>query len=92
MTRATEAATAGAIALVIYIAAWIGVIPLPQTFYEQILPVLPWWSLVSFGAYSLGSIGYHLMTFEDCPGAYQELMGQIQEAKIELSAKGVPIS
>lgn len=35
---------------------------------------LPWTLLVAFGAYSLGSLGWGLYTFRDCPEAYQELM------------------
>lgn len=35
---------------------------------------IPWWLLVSFGAYSLGSLGWGLFTFRDCPEAYQELL------------------
>lgn len=30
---------------------------------------------MSFGSYSLGYLGYHVMTFSDCPDAYTELMG-----------------
>jgi len=29
---------------------------------------------VSFGAYSLGNIGYHVYRFKDCEDAYHELM------------------
>ena len=35
---------------------------------------LPWWVLVSFGSYSLASLGWGLWTFRDCPDAYTELM------------------
>jgi len=35
---------------------------------------LPLWALVTFGAYSLGSIGYSLFTFRDCPDAHAELL------------------
>lgn len=34
---------------------------------------LPLWVLVSFGAYSLASIGYELFIFRECPDAYREL-------------------
>ncbi|RUS21070.1 dolichol-phosphate mannosyltransferase subunit 3-domain-containing protein, partial [Jimgerdemannia flammicorona] len=52
---------------------------------------LPWWALVTFGSYSLGNIGFHVMTFGDCPEAYHELMGEIQEAKNDLRTKGVSV-
>lgn len=35
---------------------------------------IPWWLLVSFGAYSLGSLGLGLLKFRDCPEAYEELL------------------
>ncbi|PPQ69667.1 hypothetical protein CVT26_001536 [Gymnopilus dilepis] len=41
---------------------------------EQILPVLPWWLLVTFGSYSLWSIGLGLLTLRETPEAYQELL------------------
>jgi len=35
----------------------------------------PWWLLVSFGSYSLWSIGWGLFSFRDCEEAYHELLG-----------------
>lgn len=35
---------------------------------------LPWWLLISFGAYSLWTLGWNVMTIRDCPEAYHELM------------------
>ncbi|KAF8195129.1 dolichol-phosphate mannosyltransferase subunit 3 [Pholiota molesta] len=57
----------------------------------QILPVLPWWLLVSFGSYCLWSIGLGLVTLRECPEAYDELLGEITEAKNDLRAKGVSV-
>ncbi|KIY63510.1 dolichol-phosphate mannosyltransferase subunit 3 [Cylindrobasidium torrendii FP15055 ss-10] len=57
----------------------------------QIIPVLPWWLLVSFGAYSLWALGWGLWTFQDCPNAFTELMVEINQAKNELRAKGVTV-
>ena len=34
---------------------------------------LPLWALVSFGSYSLASVGYNLLTFRECPEASVEL-------------------
>ena len=41
---------------------------------------LPLWALVSFGAYSLASIGYNLFIFRECPEAFTELE-QVQQHK-----------
>ncbi|KAF9152709.1 hypothetical protein BGX21_006244 [Mortierella sp. AD011] len=93
MTRATEAAAFFGITATIYLALLFQWIPitLPETVQEFTLPVLPWWALVSFGAYSLGNIGYHVMTFRDCPEAYHELQTQIAQAQNDLRSKGISI-
>jgi len=46
---------------------------------------------VSFGAYLLFTLGYNVMTFNDVPAAYQELMGEIEVARKELKARGVDV-
>jgi len=91
MTKATETASFLGIILSSYFIFLLKIIPLPQIIQEEILPVLPWWVLVSFGAYSLGNIGYHVFRFRDCKDAYHELMAEIQIAKDDLRAKGVTI-
>jgi hypothetical protein len=45
-----------------------------QIFSTYVGLQLPWWVLVSFGSYSLGSLGLGLWSFRDCPEAYAELM------------------
>lgn len=40
MTRATESFIVFAVVITLYIAGWFGVIPLPKTVFEQILPVV----------------------------------------------------
>lgn len=52
---------------------------------------LPFWALVSFGAYLLGKLGYGVLTFNDVPQAHEELMAQIQEARKDLKSKGVDV-
>ncbi|KAG0233022.1 dolichol-phosphate mannosyltransferase subunit 3 [Mortierella sp. GBAus27b] len=93
MTRATEAAAFFGITGGIYLALLFQLLPisLPHTVQDFILPVLPWWALVSFGAYSLGNIGYHVLTFRDCPEAFDELQIQIAQAQSDLRSKGVTI-
>ncbi|KAF9581533.1 hypothetical protein BGW38_001415 [Lunasporangiospora selenospora] len=93
MTRATEAAAFFGIIGTLYIALLFQWLPITfsTTFQEFTLPVLPWWALVTFGAYSLGNIGYHVMTFRDCPEAYDELQVQISQAQSDLRSKGISI-
>ncbi|KAG8867624.1 hypothetical protein FRB97_003188, partial [Tulasnella sp. 331] len=82
------------VAITLYVLALLSVLPIPllsQTSVDQILPVLPWWLLVSFGAYSLWTLGWNVMTIRDCPEAYHELMNEISAAKTDLRARGVTV-
>lgn len=89
MTKATDAALAFITATAIYVAFYFGAIPTPAIVYEQIIPVLPWWALVSYGCYTLGSLGYGVFTLEDKPDKYEELLTQIIEAKQYLAENNV---
>ncbi|EIW75564.1 dolichol-phosphate mannosyltransferase subunit 3 [Coniophora puteana RWD-64-598 SS2] len=94
MARAHRILLFIAIFAVTYIAALFSYLPIPLVDSEtlqEILPAVPWWALVSFGAYSLWSMGWGLWTFRDCPEAYTELIQQISEAKNDLRAKGVTV-
>ncbi|KAH6911081.1 dolichol-phosphate mannosyltransferase subunit 3-domain-containing protein [Coprinopsis sp. MPI-PUGE-AT-0042] len=51
----------------------------------------PWWLLVTFGSYSLWSLGWGLFTFRDCPEAYTELLSEINDAKNALRSQGVTV-
>jgi len=94
MTRATRFGSYASVLTVCYFLAWFSIIPTPfiaEETKDQIVPLLPWWVLVSFGSYSLASLGWGLWSFRDCPDAYTELMHEIQEAKNDLRAKGVTV-
>ncbi|KAF3806916.1 hypothetical protein GCG54_00007167 [Colletotrichum gloeosporioides] len=56
-----------------------------------IITQLPFWALVSFGAYLLARLGYNVMTFNDVPEAHKELMAEIDEAKADLRKLGVDV-
>ncbi|KAI8336778.1 dolichol-phosphate mannosyltransferase subunit 3 [Chlamydoabsidia padenii] len=91
MTRASEAFKTLGAAVVIYVILFLGLIPLPDVIQNKLIVVFPWWCLMTFGCYSLGYLGWHILTFSDCPEAYTELMQEIQQAKTELTAKGVQL-
>lgn len=75
----------------VYMCFYFEIVKLPEPMHAQILPVLPFWVLVALGAYALASLGWGVFTFQDKEQAYQQLLGEIQEAKKELKAKGVSI-
>lgn len=52
---------------------------------------IPFWALISFGAYLLFKLGWGVFTFNDVPEAHAELMGQIKEARADLRAQGVDV-
>jgi dolichyl-phosphate mannosyltransferase polypeptide 3 len=52
---------------------------------------LPFWALVSFGAYLLFKLGWGVFTFNDVPEAHAELMKEIDQARTSLRAKGVDV-
>ncbi|KIJ97033.1 hypothetical protein K443DRAFT_681817 [Laccaria amethystina LaAM-08-1] len=94
MARAHRVAAISAFCLVLYLLAFFRVVSVPfmeERIADEILPVIPWWLLVSFGSYSLWSLGWGLFTFRDCPEAYTELLREIGEAKNDLRARGVTV-
>lgn len=52
---------------------------------------LPLWAIVSFGAYLLFKLGWGVFTFNDVPEAYNELMEEIEIAKVDLRKRGVEV-
>ncbi|KAF6761334.1 dolichol-phosphate mannosyltransferase subunit 3 [Ephemerocybe angulata] len=94
MARVHRVAAIAVFSTVLYFLAFFQYVSVPfvsESTALALLPVLPWWLLVSFGAYSLWSLGWGLFTFRDCPEAYQELLGEITAAKNDLRSKGVTV-
>ncbi|XP_037548821.1 dolichol-phosphate mannosyltransferase subunit 3 [Nematolebias whitei] len=63
---------------------------LPRTYREVAWP-MPVYLLVSFGCFSLATVGYRVATFNDCEEAARELQEQIKEAKEDLRKKGLKL-
>ncbi|KAG8626619.1 hypothetical protein KVT40_005564 [Elsinoe batatas] len=91
MTKATQSISLFVLLSSIYAALFLGYVPLPAVIEQEIIPVLPVWAIVSFGAYLLFKLGYGVFTFNDVPNAYKELMSEIEQAKSELRQKGVDV-
>ncbi|TRM62118.1 dolichol-phosphate mannosyltransferase subunit 3 [Schizophyllum amplum] len=93
MTRAQRAGFVFALGSVGYILAFLQILPVPLVsaeIAEQVLPLIPWWLLVTFGSYSLWSLGWGLWTFHDCPRHMRSsCLCEIAQAKTDLRAKGV---
>lgn len=94
MTRASRVVIIIFLSTTIYLLAFFQVLYLPlvgDEIAQQILPVIPWWLLVSFGSYALWCLGWGIFTFRDCPEAYTELLGEITQAKNDLRVRGVTV-
>jgi dolichol-phosphate mannosyltransferase subunit 3 len=61
---------------------------LPTKIQVEIIPVIPFWALISLAAYLLGRLGLGVLLFNDTK-AHTELMGQIEKAKNDLDARKV---
>ncbi|PNP82056.1 hypothetical protein FNYG_04617 [Fusarium nygamai] len=91
MTRAQQTISLALLVSSLYLALYLELIPLPPLIQEQIVPVLPFWALVSFGAYLLFRLGFGILTFNDVPNAHKELTAEIEQAKVELRQLGVTV-
>lgn len=91
MTKATEAFLTLFSLSALYFGLYSGVIPTSQKIHDDILPYLPFCSLVTFGAYALGTLGWGVYTFKDKEDKYNELRGQIKEAQEFYKAKGISL-
>lgn len=91
MTKATETILALFTLSGIYFALYSGVIPTSEKIHNEILPYLPWWALVTFGSYSLATLGWGVLTFKDKEDKYEELLKQIDEAKGFYRTKGIEL-
>jgi len=89
MTRATQFAALTFVATALYTLAYLRILPLPHA--DALLSVVPWWALVAFGSYALGSLGWGLASFRECPEAHAELAKEIQMAKDDLRSQGVSV-
>lgn len=91
MTKATETGLVLFALSAIYFSLYSGVIPTSDKIHDEILPYLPFWALVTFGAYSLATLGWGVLTFKDKEGKYKELLEQIDEAKKFYKEKGFDV-
>ncbi|CAO2648013.1 Nn.00g089350.m01.CDS01 [Neocucurbitaria sp. VM-36] len=91
MTRAQQTISIAMLLTSIYLAVYMEVVSFPEKIQNEVVPVIPFWALVSFGAYLLFKLGWGVFTFNDVPEAHKELMQQISQARVELKAQGVDV-
>jgi len=91
MTRAQQTISIALLVSSLYLSLYLELVPLPAVVQKDIVPVLPFWLLVSFGAYLLFRLGWGVLTFNDVPEAHKEIMTEIELAKKDLRALGVDV-
>ncbi|TQN67010.1 Dolichol-phosphate mannosyltransferase subunit 3 [Colletotrichum shisoi] len=91
MTRAQQTVSLALLVSSLYLALYLQLVPIPAKIQDEIVPVLPFWVLISFGSYLLARLGYNVMTFNDVPEAHKELMAEIDEAVVDLRNLGVDV-
>lgn len=62
---------------------------LPAKIQVEIVPVLPFWALITLATYLLGRLGVGVLMFNDTEDAYTELMTHIDQAKKDLDKRKV---
>ncbi|PGH13592.1 hypothetical protein AJ79_03585 [Helicocarpus griseus UAMH5409] len=91
MTRAQQTLSVILLVTSLYLALYLGLIPLNATVQNEIIPVLPFYSLMVIGAYMLFRLGWGVYTFNDVPEAHESLQKEIVEAKNQLRAAKVDV-
>ncbi|KAF3897447.1 Dolichol-phosphate mannosyltransferase subunit 3 [Trichophyton interdigitale] len=91
MTRAQQTLSVALLVTSLYLALYLGLLPLNQTIQEEIIPHLPTYFLMVLGSYLLFRLGWGVLTFNDVPDAYKSLQAEINQATTELRAMNVDI-
>ncbi|KAL4803913.1 dolichol-phosphate mannosyltransferase subunit 3 [Aspergillus unguis] len=91
MTRAQQTLSVLLLVSSLYLSLYLGLVPLNETVQQEIIPVLPFYAVISFGCYLLGRLGLAVLTFNDVPEAHKELQAEIEQAKTELRKANVDV-
>ncbi|KAF7591762.1 hypothetical protein BBP40_001142 [Aspergillus hancockii] len=91
MTRAQQTLSVLLLVSSLYLVLYLGLVPLNETVQKEIIPVLPFYALISFGCYLLSRLGIAILTFNDVPEAHDELQKEIELAKAELRRQNVDV-
>ncbi|KAK2731148.1 hypothetical protein FQN55_004977 [Onygenales sp. PD_40] len=91
MTRAQQSLSIILLITSLYLALYLRLIPLNATVQDEIIPVLPFYSLMVLASYLLFRLGWGVYTFNDVPEAEKALQAEIVTAKKELREGGVDV-
>ncbi|KAL1963276.1 hypothetical protein VTN77DRAFT_8499 [Rasamsonia byssochlamydoides] len=91
MTRAQQTVSVLLLVSSLYLALYLGLVPLNETIQTEIVPVLPFYALISFACFLLARLGWMIMTFNDVPEAHESLQREIETAKAELRRNKIDV-
>ncbi|EEA24585.1 hypothetical protein TMatcc_007690 [Talaromyces marneffei ATCC 18224] len=91
MTRAQQTVSILLLLSSLYLALYLGLIPINETVQTEIVPVLPFYALIVLACFLGARLGYMIMTFNDVPHEYESLQKEIEQAKIELRKANVDV-
>ncbi|PGH02396.1 dolichyl-phosphate mannosyltransferase polypeptide 3 [Blastomyces parvus] len=91
MTRAQQTLSVLLLITSLYLALYLGLVPLNPTIQNEIIPVLPFYFIMVIGAYMLFRLGWGVYTFNDVPEAHESLQKEILEAKSQLRLAKVDV-
>jgi dolichyl-phosphate mannosyltransferase polypeptide 3 len=74
---------------VAFLAVWYILLQRHHTAESVLITYLPLWGIVCLGLYALSSVIYGTLNFKDTPEASRELERQIQDAKQEMTKRGI---
>ncbi|EED18350.1 conserved hypothetical protein [Talaromyces stipitatus ATCC 10500] len=91
MTRAQQTVSILLLLSSLYLALYLGLIPINETVQTEIVPVLPFYGLIVLACFLGARLGYMILTFNDVPQEYESLQKEIEQAKIELRKANVDV-
>ncbi|KUL88154.1 hypothetical protein ZTR_04104 [Talaromyces verruculosus] len=91
MTRAQQTVSILLLLSSLYLALYLGLIPINETVQTEIVPVLPFYALIVLACFLGARLGYMILTFNDVPHEYESLQKEIEQAKIELRKANVDV-
>ncbi|KAH8690953.1 dolichol-phosphate mannosyltransferase subunit 3 [Talaromyces proteolyticus] len=91
MTRAQQTISVLLLLSSLYLALYLGLIPINETVQKEIVPVLPFYGLIVLACFLGARLGYMILTFNDVPEEHKLLQKEIEQARAELRQKKVDV-
>ncbi|QKX54909.1 uncharacterized protein TRUGW13939_01999 [Talaromyces rugulosus] len=91
MTRAQQTVSALLLLSSLYLAIYLGLIPINETVQNEVIPVLPFYALIVLACFLGARLGYMILTFNDVPEEHESLKKEIEQAKAELRKLNVDV-